>query len=521
MVLIALFCYFIYHKLKQPHNYWSKLGVKNPKPTFLVGNNYGVMLKSEAWSEAIRRMYTEFPNEKFIGIYEFLSPAIVLRDPEVIRQITVKDFDHFMDHAEFIPDGVDDMWSKNLFASRGDRWRDLRPILSPAFTSNKMRSMFNLISDCSEQFVQYFIDTNEDKITLEMEDTFTRFANDVIATCAFGLKCDSMKEKSNQFYLMGKDATDFSGIVKTMSIILYMVLPKIYKALGFTLFSKNVNTYFSSIIKDTMKTREENNIIRHDMIHLLMEAKKGRLQSNEETDKTEETTQKAKMQITDIDIIAQAMVFFFAGFETTSILLCMMSYELAINQEVQDKLIEEVDEIFENTNGSKITYEAIHSMKYLDMVVSETLRKWPPFSATERVCTKPYSLQSPNHPDKTIDLKIKDPLWIPIFGIHRDPKHYPNPDRFDPERFNDENRDKIHPYAYLPFGAGPRFCIGSRFALMEAKTVFVYLLRRFRFVPVEKTEIPFQIGKKQINIHAANGNWLGLERRGLNMQNEY
>lgn len=104
-------------------------------------------------------------------------------------------------------------------------------------------------------------------------------------------------------------------------------------------------------------------------------------------------------------------------------------------------------------------------------------------------------------------------LWIPIMGLHRDEKYYSNPERFDPERFNDENKTNITPYSYLPFGTGPRNCIGSRFALLEMKLLLFHLIEKFEIVPIAKTQIPLKIDRKQINLSAEGGFWVGLKRR--------
>lgn len=105
-----------------------------------------------------------------------------------------------------------------------------------------------------------------------------------------------------------------------------------------------------------------------------------------------------------------------------------------------------------------------------------------------------------------------DPIWIPIWSIQRDPQYFPNPEKFDPERFNDENKQKIDPYTFLTFGIGPRSCIGNRFALLEVKAVLFHLLSKFRIVPTEKTDIPIQIHPRSIGLNAKNGFWVAFEK---------
>ncbi|KAL1509569.1 hypothetical protein ABEB36_004282 [Hypothenemus hampei] len=108
----------------------------------------------------------------------------------------------------------------------------------------------------------------------------------------------------------------------------------------------------------------------------------------------------------------------------------------------------------------------------------------------DRVYTKPYTLE-PEYPDeKPVELGVGDLLWLLIFGLHKDSKYFPKPEVFDPERFSDENCDQIIPYSCIPFGFGPRNCIGSRFAILESKALLYNLLLNFEIVPTKKTANP-------------------------------
>lgn len=128
------------------------------------------------------------------------------------------------------------------------------------------------------------------------------------------------------------------------------------------------------------------------------------------------------------------------------------------------------------------------------------------------MCTKPYTIQPETPNEKPLHLDKNTVVWIPIMGFHRDPQYYPDPEKFDPERFNEENKDKINPYTYLPFGLGPRNCIGSRFALLETKTMFFHLLSNFEIVPTKKTTIPIKISKQSFQLSIVGGFNLGLKR---------
>ena len=152
----------------------------------------------------------------------------MLKDPDLIKQITVKEFDHFVNHRNFVSTDTDPFWNKNLFASRDERWRDLRTTLSPSFTSSKMRIMYTLIDECAQQFVDHFKKEKDVTVELEMKDTLRRYTNDVIATAAFGLRCNSLKERNNDFYRMGKVGSDF-GFWRSLKLFVYGVSPALCK----------------------------------------------------------------------------------------------------------------------------------------------------------------------------------------------------------------------------------------------------------------------------------------------------
>ncbi|RZC05006.1 p450 domain containing protein [Asbolus verrucosus] len=475
----------------------------------------------------VAHLKPKFPPNLFAeysGMYNFTIPTLILKDPDLIKQITVKDFDHFVDHNTFLPEEIDPLWGKNLFALTGQRWRDMRSTLSPTFTSSKMRHMFGLISQSGEQFAKYLLKQEKEIVTIEMKDTFTRFTNDVIANTAFGIECDSLENRDNDFFLMGQDATDLTSFWKGMKIFLHLIFPRLSRYSRVKLFSVKVSNFFNNLVKENIASREKHGIVRPDMIHQLMEARKHGLKHEENqpahdtgfaTVEESEIGKNAKVQktlITDEDIAAQALIFFFAGFETVSSLMVFVAYELAINPDIQQRLIQEVDEALFSCGG-KLTYETLLSLKYLDMVISETLRLWPLTVGVDRVCTKPYTIE-PKTPDEIpVHLIEKEVVFIPIYGLHRDPQYYPDPERFDPERFSDENKDNIKPYTYIPFGAGPRNCIGSRFALLETKALFFHILSNFEIIPVEKTEIPVKISRKSFTLCPANGLWLGFKHR--------
>ncbi|XP_074040218.1 cytochrome P450 9e2 isoform X2 [Leptinotarsa decemlineata] len=498
---------FIYYFTIKPLYFWENQGVKQkPIVKEFMFNLFG-MLQRENAAIVVQKIYNEFSNFRYCGINQLYTPILFVRDAELIKQMMVKDFEYFTDHREFVSNNNDPLWSKNLFALKGPEWRLMRPILSPSFTSSKMRAMFFLMRDAAENFANHFLKQDEDVVVIEMKDTFTHFCNDVIATTAFGVEVDSLANPDTEFYRMGKKATDLSRPGKQLRFIINMVAPWISKVLGVKFFENDVRAFFENLIIGAMKEREEKGIVRPDMIHLLMEARK---HCKEDKNNIAEE-RKQSIEISNENIVAQALLFFFAGFDSVSTMMCFMAHELAVNTDIQEKLKLEVHETSETLNG-KLTYDALVNMKYMDMVISETLRKWPTQIGIERLCTKPYTIEPILPEEKPIHLKKGSIIFIPTYGIHHDPELFPNPESFDPERFSEANKASFNSYAYQPFGMGPRNCIGSRYAAMEIKIAFFYILLNFAIVPVEKTNIPLVLAKSMFHLGAEGGFWLGLKR---------
>ncbi|KAJ8973163.1 hypothetical protein NQ317_007504 [Molorchus minor] len=501
MILIAILfviIYVIYSKFINTAYYWQKKGIFHVKPWSRFGK---VFLGNKSFFESVIDGYNEYPDRRYYGSYQFLKPSLFVRDLELIKKITVKDFENFPDHLNFVNEKSEPVLSLNLFSLQGKKWRDMRSTLSPAFSSAKMKSMYVLIQETAEKFSKHFSDTAEDLIELEMKNVYSRFTSDVIANCAFGIECDSLKEENNQFFTMGT----FVATPRGFSVIrglLISFFPKFVEFFRISLFPPNVTEFFRKLIKETTTYRQQQNIVRPDMIHLLMEAKKGRLKHESGVANETETgfatveesslgTSISKMEITDDVMTAQALVFFLAGFDTTSTMLSFLSYELALNPGIQAKLHKEIDETLENCNG-KVTYEQVSKMKYLDQVVSEALRKYPPGYVLTRVCTKEYKIPATKNDEVDLVLEEGCAVTIPVAGLHRDPTYFPDPNTFDPDRFSEENKGKIVPGSYMPFGSGPRNCIGSRFALLQGKALAVSLLSRFQIVPTKKTSTPMK-----------------------------
>ena len=213
-----------------------------------------------------------------------------------------------------------------------------------------------------------------------------------------------------------------------------------------------------------IKHREESGEKREDFLQLMLEARNGQLKADELGDLSifekearlkDFPMKQDKVILTDDVIVAQSILFILAGFDTTQSLLLFALYELAVCPHVQEKLVNEVRKA-KNDFGGKFTYENINELEYLDKVVNETLRKYPPVPRLERLTMADYKV-----PDSQLIIPKGILVCVPTYGIQHDEKYYPDPEVFDPERFSTEEKNKRHPMAFQPFGHGPRNCIGK------------------------------------------------------------
>ncbi|KAI4455252.1 cytochrome p450 [Holotrichia oblita] len=415
----------------------------------------------------------------FCGIYVFTQPSYMPINPEYVKDIMLKDFSNFVDRGMYYNEKTDPL-SVHLLSLGGQRWKNLRAKLTPTFTSGKMKTMFGTLINCGNQMVESMRKLSEKP--LDIKDVCACYTTDVIGSCAFGLDCNSFAESESEFRKFGKKAFAISA-QNIARIVFCSSFGNLAKKLGVRLIDPDVSDFFINIVNATLKYRQENKIERNDFLQLLI----GLKENNE---------------LTTEEVAAQAFIFFLAGFETSSTTMSSCLLELAQNQDIQDKVREEVVQIFSKNDG-KLMYDSLMDMKYLGHTIAETLRLYPTIPLIQRQCTTDYAIRNTD-----IRLEKGTRVLLPTYALHRDPEYYPDPNKFDPDRFNDEAKSKRHPFVYLPFGEGPRVCIGERFGLMQVKIGLAMLLKDYKFVINPKTKLPVEFDKNGFLLSVKGSIWL-------------
>ncbi|XP_034476699.1 probable cytochrome P450 6a21 [Drosophila innubila] len=494
-VLAALIGY-LFLRLRRNLQYWKNLGIPCDDPHPILGSLRGIHT-TRSFPEVWLQYYSKYRGTgPFAGFYWFLRPAVFILEPFLVKHILIKEFNKFTDRG-FFNNPEDDPLSGQLFLLDGHRWKSMRNKLSSTFTSGKMKFMFPTVVKVSDEFVDVFGDMAKKSSVVEVRELLARFTTDVIGTCAFGIECSSLKDPEAEFRVMGRKAlTDLRH--NMLGLTLLNSFPKFARSIHMKQTPEHIEKFFMRIVKETVSYREENNIRRNDFMDQLIDLKNNRLMKSETGE---------SMSLTIEEIAAQAFVFFNAGFETSSTTMGFALYELAQSQDIQDRLRKECNEVLAKNNG-ELTYENLKEMGYLCQVISETLRLWTVLPVLNRECLEDFVV--PGYPNYVI--KKGMPVIIPAGAMHRDEKFYPDPDRFNPDNFTPErvkNRDSVE---WLPFGDGPRNCIGMRFGEMQARIGLAKLITNFKFSVCDQTTIPIKYDIKSFLIASASGIYLKAER---------
>lgn len=432
MLLLILLCIFLFTLLyfwyKDHYQFWIRRGFPSDRPNFPLDSLSGTGT-SLSMAEKFEEIYQRFKGERVVGLFFVFKPAIFVYDLDIIQSILVKDFSHFHDHFLYHNE-KDDPLSGHLFAMEGQKWRDRRAKLRPVFTSGKMKVMFDTIAAIGDNFVNAITEELKLSSELEISDWLSRFTTDVIGTIAFGLDINSLEDPETEFKKHGKRFFRVDSFASAIKWLLVNSFQSFSRKMGIMFNEKAASDFFLKVFRETIEYREKSNIQRNDFVHILLQMQK-------------------KSSVPIDELAADSFLFYFGGYHTSASLMSFLLYELALNPDIQRRLRNDIIEKLHDSDGS-LSYDLLPEMKYLEMVFNETMRKYPPINMLIRKCTKEYTI-----PGSNCVVPKHTQVIIPVYSMHRDPQYFPNPEVFDPERFNDENIKNIKPFTFLPFGEFP------------------------------------------------------------------
>ncbi|XP_038217492.1 cytochrome P450 6B5-like [Zerene cesonia] len=490
-VIIFSLCYYLFTR---KYDYWKKRNVPHLEPTTLFGNYKDYLLLKTYLPQVISDVCKKFPNQPYVGAYYGTEPALIVKDPDYLKLIMTKDFYYF--NSREIGEFTDkEVITRNIFFIGGDRWKILRQNFTPLFSSAKMKKMFYLIEECSTT-LEKLIDKAAAEPSTETRLMMSRFTIDCIGSCAFGLNTKCLIDSTNPFLHIGQRIFEMSSS-RALRNIGRALWPSIFYKLGLTAFPAEISEFFAKLLVDVFEQRQYKDSGRHDFVDLMLSLKENKYITGDSIANIKGDDKKTTLEVDNALLCAQATVFFAAGYETSSGTLSYLLYELAKCPEAQERAIAETDEYFKKNN--KLFYECIHETPYIQACMNETLRLYPVLGVLTREVVEDYTLPSGLVLNK--DLRVH----IPVYHLHRDPNNFPEPDTFRPERFLEPEKDNIKPFTYMPFGDGPRICLGMRFAKMQMTAGLLTVLKKCRVELAENMPKTLVFDARPLTTQTATG----------------
>uniref|UniRef100_A0A673ALY8 unspecific monooxygenase n=1 Tax=Sphaeramia orbicularis TaxID=375764 RepID=A0A673ALY8_9TELE len=454
-----------------PYGFFKKIGIQGPKPWPFIGTFM-------EYKDGIHNFDTKCFQKygRVWGLYDGRQPVMAVMDTTMIKTILVKEcYSVFTNRRDF---GLNGPLADAVSIVEDEEWKRIRSVLSPSFTSGRLKEVH--MSYYWMYIIRSFFTDIKNNIKIYQNVIFAfpcrvfgPYSMDVVTSTAFSVDVDSINQPSDPFVTNIKKMVKFSFLNPLfILVVLFPFMGPILQKMDVSFFPAEVLVFFYKFLEKIKGDRHKNDRKnRVDFMQLMVDAQ---ISENQETN--------GQKGLTDHEILSQAMIFIFAGYETSSSTLCFLAYNLATHPHIQKKLQEEIDETFPD----KPTYEGVMQMEYLDMTLNESSRLYPIGTRLERMTKATVEINGVTIPKGTV-------VMVPVYTLHRDPALWTEPEVFNPERFSKENKDNIDPYAFLPFGAGPRNCIGMRFALVMMKLAIVQILQRYSFVTCKETEIPLEL----------------------------
>ncbi|XP_002034036.2 probable cytochrome P450 4aa1 [Drosophila sechellia] len=420
-----------------------------------------------------------------VRIWVLLFPFFAVLEPEDLQVIlsskkhTNKVFFYRLMH-NFLGDG--------LITSSGSKWSNHRRLIQPAFHHNLLEKFIDTFVDASQSLYE-----NLDAEAVGTEINIAKYVNncvlDILNEAVLGVPI----KKRGQDVAMMEDSPFRQGKIMMPARFTqpWLLLDGIY--------------HWTKMANDELNQKKRLNDFTRKMIQ-----RRRQIQNNNNGNSERKCLLDHMIEIsesnpdfTEEDIVNEACTFMLAGQDSVGAAVAFTLFLLTQNPECQDRCVLELATIFEDSNRAP-TMTDLHEMRYMEMCIKEALRLYPSVPLIARKLGEEVRLAKHTLP-------AGSNVFICPYATHRLAHIYPDPEKFQPERFSPENSENRHPYAFLPFSAGPRYCIGNRFAIMEIKTIVSRLLRSYQLLPVTgKTTVAATF---RITLRASGGLWVRLKER--------
>ncbi|XP_017066757.2 cytochrome P450 4d8 isoform X1 [Drosophila eugracilis] len=435
-------------------------------------------------------------------VWVFNRLLIMSGDPELNEHL-LSSQEHLVKHPVYKVLG---QWLGNgLLLSDGKVWHQRRKIITPTFHFSILEQFVEVFDQQSNICVQRLAQKANGE-TFDVYRTICAAALDIIAETAMGTK----------IYAQANESTPYAEAVNECTALLSWRFMSVYLQveLLFTLTHPHLKWRQTQLIR----TMQEFTIKVIEQRRQALEDRQKQSRLTETVD--EDVGSKRRMALLDVLLMAtvdgkpltndeireEVDTFMFEGHDTTTSALSFCLHELSRHPEVQEKMLEEILRVLGTDRSRPVNIRDLGELKYMECVIKESLRMYPPVPIVGRKLQTDLKYTNSVYGDGVIPAGSE--IIIGIFGVHRQPETFPNPDEFIPERHQDGSR--VAPFKMIPFSAGPRNCIGQKFAQLEMKMMLAKIVREYELLPLGKrvecivnivlrSDTGFQLGMRKRN----------------------
>ncbi|XP_050513919.1 cytochrome P450 6k1-like isoform X2 [Diabrotica virgifera virgifera] len=482
LIYLSILCIAAYCYATRDFNYWKRRNVQFLKPVPFFGNLYDVMMFKTTTQECIKKIWDGI-NAPYFGMFIFDEPVLVLKSPKLIKDVLIKDASTFCNRRVATPSHPN--MAHGMFFLKYNEWRKVRKMLSPVFTSGMLRYLQPHTIEINQTMLDF---VHKNCGIFDVTNIGEDFAIEFLVRCFYEANPRCFNEKPSVFKKCIHTMFAFNfrnGVVQN----LFFLKPALADALKLNFVAKNCMKFFEDVFKRIMTARESYDGKPRSMVDVANKA-------------IREKKRGEKDALGFETIMSNVLLFLIAGRDSTTTIISFTLYEIAKNQEIQDKLRKEVKLNVEK-HGS-ICFEGVQENKYLEMCINETLRKYPTLPFLDRTPIDDYQF-------KDTDLKVEKntSILIPLFALNRDEHIYPNATLYNPDRFLSDqiNSDGLN---FIPFGEGPRICIGKRIGLLAVSMALSTLVLNFSFQTCKDTPKEIEFETKSFALTSKHGLFLDI-----------
>jgi cytochrome P450 len=347
----------------------------------------------------------------FTGVFALRSPQLLCCGPDAVKEVMVKQFKNFGENDfNMIDNTADPIFGRNPFLLAGAEWKEKRGEITPALTSGRIRAVYPLVEDVCHRLVDY-VKRQGTGVDIQLKELSAKYTTDVVSNCLYAVDAKSFTTENPVIREMGRRLMEFPPLFNmyVMAVAVVPMLKIIYKM---RLVPLEIEQFFTKLMNDAMEIRKNSNSDRQDFLEYLVQLKE-------------------KKNLSNLDMAAHSVTFFLDGFETSSVFISFVLYELSVNKAIQDRLREEIAAV-ESSKG--LTIDSVSDMPYLEQVcngksqvkfskqhqplqdISEALRLHPTLVILGKRCTEDTEIEISK--DKKVTVEKGTPVIVPVLSIH-------------------------------------------------------------------------------------------------------